>query len=328
MSARRRGKLSPLADGRSGIYSFSSAILSSAPPSRTSPCPTTPPSPASRPAPSRPHGRRPPRHGLRARSLTPVAALGETRAVLDAHLAAYRRELAHPGPYARDLAEAVACAQLRAARAEHLEAQLLARAAEEAGDLAAPGTRAAWALVLRYRREAELSAKPRPPGAGGAGPRPRRRPAARTRTRPRRRKRSSTRPSRTFPRSNPGSRKRRRSSRLSPPRRPPTTTMPSEPEPTPEPRRTTRADPAPSRPTPTRRPARTATCRCCSAPCGPSPASTAPRSPASAPACRRASGCGRGRCWPCWRARPGSGTSRPSPGCGPVADLIDGLEAG
>ena len=97
--------------------------------------------------------------GLRARSLTPVAALGETRAVLDAHLAAYRRELAAPGPYARDLAEAVACAQLRAARAEHLEAQLLARAAEETGDLAAPGTRAAWVLVLRYRREAELSAK-------------------------------------------------------------------------------------------------------------------------------------------------------------------------
>ena len=96
--------------------------------------------------------------GLRARSLTPVAALGETRAVLDAHLAAYRRELAAPGPYARDLAEAIACAQLRAARAERLEAQLLARAAEEAGDLAAPGTRAAWALVLRYRREAELSA--------------------------------------------------------------------------------------------------------------------------------------------------------------------------
>ena len=78
--------------------------------------------------------------------------------MLDAHLAAYRREFSVPGPYARDLAEAVACAKLRAARAEHLEAQLLARAAEEAGDLAAPGTRAAWALVLRYRREAELSA--------------------------------------------------------------------------------------------------------------------------------------------------------------------------
>src|SRR3954447_25140624 len=97
-------------------------------------------------------------HGLRARSLTPVTALGESRAVLDAHLAAYRRELSAPGPYARDLAEAIACAQLRAARAERLEAQLLAQAVEEGSDLAAPGTRAAWALVLRYRREAELSA--------------------------------------------------------------------------------------------------------------------------------------------------------------------------
>ena len=98
------------------------------------------------------------RHGLRARSVVPVPALGETRAVLDAHLAAYRRELAAPGPYARDLAEAVACANLRAARAERLEAQLLAQAVEEGSDLAAPGTRAAWTLVLRYRREAELSA--------------------------------------------------------------------------------------------------------------------------------------------------------------------------
>src|SRR3954447_2975044 len=97
-------------------------------------------------------------HGLRARSLTPVTALGETRAVLDAHLAAYRRELSAPGPYARDLAEAIACAQLRAARAERLEAQLLAQAVEEGSDLAAPGTRAAWTLVLHYRREAELSA--------------------------------------------------------------------------------------------------------------------------------------------------------------------------
>src|SRR3954470_12414576 len=45
------------------------------------------------------------RHGLRPRSLTPVTALGESRAVLAAHLAAYRRELSAPGPYARDLAE-------------------------------------------------------------------------------------------------------------------------------------------------------------------------------------------------------------------------------
>ena len=36
------------------------------------------------------------RHGLRARSVTPVTAFGETQAVLDAHLAAYRRELASP----------------------------------------------------------------------------------------------------------------------------------------------------------------------------------------------------------------------------------------
>src|SRR3954471_2923130 len=98
-------------------------------------------------------------HGLRARALTPVPALGESQPVLDAHLAAYRRELAHPGAYARDLAEAVACANLRAARAERLEAQLLAQAVEEGSDLAAPGTHAAWTLVLRYRREAELSAK-------------------------------------------------------------------------------------------------------------------------------------------------------------------------
>src|SRR3954451_15322129 len=97
-------------------------------------------------------------HGLRARSLTPVPALGESQPVLDAHLAAYRREFPAPGPCARDLAEAIACANLRAARAERLEAQFLARAAEEAGDLAEPGTRAAWVLVLRYRREAELSA--------------------------------------------------------------------------------------------------------------------------------------------------------------------------
>src|SRR5438067_59632 len=40
------------------------------------------------------------RHGLRARGLAPVAALGETQAVLDAHLAAHRRELAHPGAHA------------------------------------------------------------------------------------------------------------------------------------------------------------------------------------------------------------------------------------
>jgi len=98
-------------------------------------------------------------HGLRARGIAPVAAFGETRAVLDAHLAAYRRDLAHPGAYARDLAEAVACANLRAARAERLEAQFLADMAASGESLAGPDARAALALILRYRREAELSAK-------------------------------------------------------------------------------------------------------------------------------------------------------------------------
>jgi hypothetical protein len=98
-------------------------------------------------------------HGLRARGIAPVAAFGETRAVLDAHLAAYRRDLAHPGAYARDLAEAVACANLRAARAERLEAQFLADMAAAGESLAGPDARAALALILRYRREAELSAK-------------------------------------------------------------------------------------------------------------------------------------------------------------------------
>src|SRR3954451_2521978 len=59
-------------------------------------------------------------HGLRARSLTPVAALGETPELVDAHVAAYRREFP-----ARDLAEALAAARLRAARADRLAAQLL-----------------------------------------------------------------------------------------------------------------------------------------------------------------------------------------------------------
>src|SRR5947209_20634936 len=86
-------------------------------------------------------------HGLRARSLTPIAALGETRAVLDAHLAAYRRELSAPGPYARDLAEAVACAQLRAARAERLEAQFLTELIANGESLAGPDARAALALI-------------------------------------------------------------------------------------------------------------------------------------------------------------------------------------
>ncbi len=97
-------------------------------------------------------------HGLRARSLTPVPALGESQPVLDAHLAAYRREFSAPGPYARDLAEAIACANLRAARAERLEAQFLTEMIANGESLAGPDARAALALILRYRREAELSA--------------------------------------------------------------------------------------------------------------------------------------------------------------------------
>src|SRR3954451_16157885 len=98
-------------------------------------------------------------HGLRARSLTPVPALGESQPVLDAYLAAYRREFSAPGPYARDLAEAIACANLRAARAERLEAQFLPELIANGESLAGPDARAALALILRYRREAELSAK-------------------------------------------------------------------------------------------------------------------------------------------------------------------------
>src|SRR4051794_3319756 len=56
-------------------------------------------------------------HGLRARFLAPVAALGETPELVAAHVAAYRREFPAPGPCARDLAEALA-ARLRAARAD------------------------------------------------------------------------------------------------------------------------------------------------------------------------------------------------------------------
>ena len=97
-------------------------------------------------------------HGLRARSLTPVPALGESQPVLDAHLAAYRREFSAPGPYARDLAEAIACANLRAARAERLEAQFLTELIANGESLAGPDARRPR-LILRYRREAELSAK-------------------------------------------------------------------------------------------------------------------------------------------------------------------------
>jgi hypothetical protein len=98
-------------------------------------------------------------HGLRARGLAPVRALGETPELV----AAYRREFPAPGPCARELAEALAGARLRAARADRIEAELLAGLAEGDRSLGRsfhddPDTRAALALVQRYRREAELSA--------------------------------------------------------------------------------------------------------------------------------------------------------------------------
>src|SRR4051795_923408 len=65
------------------------------------------------------------RHGLRARSLAPVAALGETPELVAAHVTAYRREFPASGAYARDLAEAMAAARLRAARADRMEVELL-----------------------------------------------------------------------------------------------------------------------------------------------------------------------------------------------------------
>ena len=128
------------------------------PPAPTAPAPAAPPPPTARPAPPER-----PRHGLRARSLAPVAALGETPELVAAHVAAYRREFPAPGPYARDLAEAIAAARLRAARADRMEAELLGGLAQ-AGPLGRslhddPDTRAALALIQRYRREAELSAK-------------------------------------------------------------------------------------------------------------------------------------------------------------------------
>jgi hypothetical protein len=102
-------------------------------------------------------------HGMRARSLTPVQALGETTEVIAAHARAYRREFPVPGACARDLTEALASASLRAARADRLEAELLAGLAEGGRSISRsfhddPDTRAALALIQRYRREAELSA--------------------------------------------------------------------------------------------------------------------------------------------------------------------------
>ena len=109
--------------------------------------PLPPERPRPRPARPRPRARPGPRRDASRRR--PVAA--------------YRREFPAPGPCARDLAEALAAARLRAARADRLEAELLAGLAEGDRSLGRsfhddPDTRAALALVQRYRREAELSA--------------------------------------------------------------------------------------------------------------------------------------------------------------------------
>src|SRR4051794_40671003 len=184
-------------------------------------------------------------HGLRARSLAPVTALGETPELVAADVAAYRREFPVPGPCARDLA----AARPRAARADRLEAELLAGLAEGGRSIGRsfhddPDTRAALALVQRYRREAELSASrarpelgaPARPAGGRTPPGPapagswRRSPAPappacwRTRRRPRRPRPTSTRPSRGTARANPGSRGSSPCSGSGPPRRPPATT--------------------------------------------------------------------------------------------------------
>src|SRR4051794_29505310 len=142
-------------------------------------------------------------HGLRARSLAPVTALGETPELVAADVAAYRREFPVPGPCARDLA----AARPRAARADRLEAELLAGLAEggrsvgrsfhddpdtradrlEAELLAGlaeggrsvgrafhddPDTRAAPALVQRYPPEAALAASRARRALGGPAPPP------------------------------------------------------------------------------------------------------------------------------------------------------------
>ena len=99
-------------------------------------------------------------HGLRARRAVAVEALGERAEETEAHIAAVRRELGAEGPVARHLAETIASAMLRAARAERLEGELLAGLGEGGRSLAAAlhadkAARATLALIHRYRREAD-----------------------------------------------------------------------------------------------------------------------------------------------------------------------------
>jgi hypothetical protein len=99
-------------------------------------------------------------HGMRARQLRPVAALGETADALEAHVASVRREVGAVGPVGRHLAETMAGCMLRGARAERLEADFMAGLAAAQGSLAKAlhddrDARMALALLQRYRRAAD-----------------------------------------------------------------------------------------------------------------------------------------------------------------------------
>src|SRR5689334_21297440 len=69
------------------------------------------------------------KHGLCAKGLTPVTALGETAEGVGARLAGVRAELGAVGPCAARLAESATSASLRLSRAERLEAAVFARLA-------------------------------------------------------------------------------------------------------------------------------------------------------------------------------------------------------
>jgi hypothetical protein len=103
-------------------------------------------------------------HGLRSRRRLAVPALGEREGELAAYAAAVRKELGATGPIAGALADSLAQAQLRAARAERLEDELLLDLAETGRGLAAAlhadkDARATLALLHRYRRDAEVDTR-------------------------------------------------------------------------------------------------------------------------------------------------------------------------
>ena len=100
------------------------------------------------------------KHGLRARRHLAVEALGESREEAEAHAAAVHTELGASGSVARHLAETVACAMLRGARAERLEGELLGGLAAGGGLVARAlhddrDARATLALLHRYRRDVD-----------------------------------------------------------------------------------------------------------------------------------------------------------------------------